>query len=234
MQANWLIGAGSALQHGTVADDAKVRVVVGDDHPMYRRSLRAAIDDHADLELVGDAADGNQALDRVRELQPDVALLDLRMPGLDGFEVLTALREDERSSHVRSSDVLFLSAFGDSATVHRALEAGASGFLSKDAEESEICEAILSVARDGQIVVSPQLQQAVFDRIRQQASGSRLSAREKQILAGVAAGKSLAAIGEELSLSPATVKTYLHRAYEKLGVSDRAAAVAKAYQQGIL
>lgn len=229
MQANWLIGAGSALQHGTVADDAKVRVVVGDDHPMYRRSLRAAIDDHADLELVGDAADGNQALDRVRELQPDVALLDLRMPGLDGFEVLTALREDERSSHV-----LFLSAFGDSATVHRALEAGASGFLSKDAEESEICEAILSVARDGQIVVSPQLQQAVFDRIRQQASGSRLSAREKQILAGVAAGKSLAAIGEELSLSPATVKTYLHRAYEKLGVSDRAAAVAKAYQQGIL
>ncbi|MCP9490774.1 MAG: response regulator transcription factor [Solirubrobacteraceae bacterium MAG38_C4-C5] len=229
MQGNWLIGAGSALQHGTVADDAKVRVVVGDDHPMYRRSLRSAIEDHPDLDLVGDAADGNQALDRVREFEPDVALLDLRMPGLDGFEVLAALREDQRSPRV-----LFLSAFGDSATVHRALEAGASGFLSKDAEESEICEAILAVARDSQIVVSPQLQQAVFDRIRQQASGNRLSAREKQILAGVAAGQSFAAIGEELSLSPATVKTYLHRAYEKLGVSDRAAAVAKAFQQGIL
>lgn len=229
MQANWLVGAHLALQHGSVSDRANVRVVVGDDHPMYRRSLMAAIDDHPDLELVGDAADGHQALERVRALEPDVALMDLRMPGLDGFEVLAGVQEAGQSSRV-----LFLSAFGDSATVHHALEAGASGFLSKDADESEICEAILSVARDGEIVVSPPLQQAVFDRIRQQAGGSRLSAREKEILTGVAAGKSLAVIGGELSLSTATVKTYLHRAYDKLGVSDRAAAVAKAIQQGLL
>lgn len=229
MEANWLVGAHLALQHGSVPDRANVRVVVGDDHPMYRRSLMAAIDDHPDLELVGDAADGHQALERVRALEPDVALMDLRMPGLDGFEVLAGVQEAGQSSRV-----LFLSAFGDSATVHHALEAGASGFLSKDADESEICEAILSVARDGEIVVSPRLQQAVFDRIRQQAGGSRLSAREKEILTGVAAGKSLAVIGGELSLSTATVKTYLHRAYDKLGVSDRAAAVAKAIQQGLL
>lgn len=214
---------------GNVVGDGKVRVVVGDDHPMYRRSLVAAIDDHTELELAGEAADGRQALDRVRAANPHVALMDLRMPELDGFEVLAALSEGGWSPRV-----VFLSAFGDSATVHRALEAGASGFLSKDADGTEICAAVLSVAREGRIVVSPQLQQVVFDRIRQQAIGHRLSVREKQILAGVAAGKPLAAIADELALSPATVKTYLHRAYDKLGVSNRAAAVAKAFQRGIL
>ncbi|MCP9491569.1 MAG: response regulator transcription factor [Solirubrobacteraceae bacterium MAG38_C4-C5] len=208
----------------------QVRVVVGDDHPMYRRSLAAAITDHPGLELVGEALDGRRALERIRELEPEVALLDLRMPELDGFEVLAALGDGSAATRV-----LFLSAFGDSATVHRALEAGAAGFLSKDADEAEICEAILAVAREGRTVVSATLQQAVFDRIRQRGVGpSRLSAREREILAGVAAGKQVATIGHELSLSAATVKTYLHRAYDKLGVSDRAAAVAKAYEEGLL
>lgn len=103
---------------------SRTPVVVGDDHPMYRRSLMAAVDDHPDLDLVGDAADGHQALARVRALEPDVALMDLRMPGLDGFEVLAGVQEAGQSSRV-----LFLSAFGDSATVHHALEARGLGLL---------------------------------------------------------------------------------------------------------
>lgn len=202
MQGPWLIRSATSLQRGRVTDKARVRVVVGEDHPMYRRSLTAAISEHPKLELVGQAPDGRQALERIRALEPDVALLDLRMPELDGFEVLVALSDGMTAPHV-----LFLSAFGDSATVHRALECGASGFLSKDADDTEICEAILTVAREGTTVVSAQLQQAVFDRIRQRGATSRLSPREHQILTGVAAGKSLATIGQELSLSTATVKT---------------------------
>lgn len=229
MLTSQLIHIASPLQHGMMPADRKVRVVVGDDHPMYRRSVAATITDHAELELVGEAADGRAAIESVRETKPDVALLDLRMPAMDGFEVLAVLRNAKEPTHV-----VFLSAFGDSATVHRALESGASGFLSKDADEREICEAVLRVARHDQTVVSPQLQQAVFDRIRQQGAGERLSAREREILTGIAAGKPLAQLGQELSLSPATVKTYLHRAYDKLGVSDRAAAVAEAMRRGLL
>lgn len=212
-----------------VAAERPIRVVVADDHPMYRRSVAAAITDHPQLQLVGEAATGTLALEQIAVHSPDLALLDLRMPDLDGFAVLAALTIAEGSPRV-----LFLSAFGDSATVHRALEAGAAGFLSKDADEQEICSAIVAVVREGQTVVSAQLQQGVLARIRQQGASNRLSARECQILQGVAAGQQLAEIGVQLSLSPSTVKTYLHRAYDKLGVSDRAAAVAEAFKRGLL
>lgn len=206
-----------------------VRVLIADDHPMYRRSVADAITSNARLELVGEAADGAEVLRLLDAHAADLLLLDMRMPELDGFEVLSAL--EGRADAPR---VVFLSAFDDGATVHRALEAGASGFLSKDAGESEICEAIIDVVVHGQTVVSPRLQQAMFSDIRQRGGTQQLSARERQILSGVATGQQLAQIAVELHLSPATVKTYLHRAYDKLGVSTSAAAVAEALKRGSL
>lgn len=206
-----------------------MRVLIADDHPMYRRSVAEAITSNAQLELVGEAEDGAELLRLLAERPCDLLLVDMRMPEMDGFAVLGALE-----GRPEAPRVVFLSAFDDGATVRRALEAGASGFLSKDAGEAEICAAVIDVVVHGQTVVSPRLQQAVFSEIRQRGGTQQLSAREREILGGVAAGQQLAEIAEELHLSPATVKTYLHRAYDKLGVSSSAAAVAEAIKRGSL
>jgi DNA-binding NarL/FixJ family response regulator len=129
--------------------------------------------------------------------------------------------------------VVVVSAFADSPTVHGALEAGAAGFLSKRTEEDELCRALLEVAA-GRTVVSPDLHQSVFEQIQRRGRQERLSPREAEMLRLVADGHDHAEIGRRLALSPATVKTYLHRAYDKLGVSTSAAAVAEAMRRGLL
>jgi two-component system nitrate/nitrite response regulator NarL len=209
---------------------ARVRVLVADDHPLFREGVARAIRDRPDLELVAEAADGAAALEQTFLLTPDVALLDVRLPGLDGPSVLKALR--------RAGDatpVLFLSAFTDGDVVHPALSAGAAGYLSKEATRDEICDAIAAVAR-GETVLSREAQAGVIRALhhRGSAADAVLTPREREVLTLTASGISAPEIGRRLYLSPATVKTHLGRTYEKLGVDDRAAAVAEAIRRGLI
>jgi two-component system, NarL family, nitrate/nitrite response regulator NarL len=208
---------------------AAVRVVVADDHPLYRDGLTGAIRAQPHLDLVGEAADGSGALALISEHSPDVALLDVKMH-FDGPSVLKRLQAVGSSTRV-----VFLSAYLDSALVYSALEAGAAGFLSKRADRAAICDALHAAAR-GEIVLSPETQTALGHEIHmnRRSDGPRLTAREYEVLALAAEGLSASAIGERLFLSPATIKTHLAHVYDKLGVSDRAAAVAEAFRRGLL
>jgi two-component system nitrate/nitrite response regulator NarL len=206
-----------------------VRVLVADDHPAMRGALARMVRDFDGLELVGEAGDGEQAAALIESRLPDVALVDVRMPGLDGLGLLRRLIA--AGSPVR---VLLISGSDDSAIAHEAIGQGAAGFLSKDAEEAEICEAIVSVA-DGRSVLSPALQPGVLDLIRQRAGDiGRVSGRERELLALATKGLTTAEIAGRLNLSPNTVKTYWQRVYEKLGASDRASAVAEAIRRGLV
>lgn len=210
---------------------APVRTLIADDHPLYRDGVARAIRARPDLELVGTAADGREALDGIRRLQPDVALIDVRMPGLDGRGVLGAVQREGLSARV-----ILLSASVESETVYEALAAGARGYLSKDADAGQIGDAIAAVAR-GETVLAREVQSALATQIQRQAQSTgrpALSAREQEVLRLVAEGRSTPEIGARLHLSPATVKGHLQTLYEKLGVSERAAAVAEGMRRGLL
>jgi two-component system, NarL family, nitrate/nitrite response regulator NarL len=208
-----------------------VTVLVADDHPLYREGIARAIEQRPDLRLVGAVADGQEALDRIRALTPDVAVLDVRMPVFDGVEVLTALRAEQRPTRI-----VLLSAFTDREIVVAAVAAGVDGYLSKDADRTEICDAVAAVAR-GEARLDPALQAGLMDEIRRrrtQGPPARLTDREAEVLRFIAEGMSAPAIAERLELSTATVKTHLSNLYDKLGVSDRAAAVAEAMRRDLL
>jgi two-component system nitrate/nitrite response regulator NarL len=210
---------------------SRVKVLLADDHPIYREGLARAIKERPELQLVAEAENGRDALDLIRDRRPDVAVLDVRMPDLDGPQVMRALRRE----HV-DVGVLFLSAGADGGTSYGVVADGARGYLSKQAGRSEICEAISRVAR-GETVLAPEVQAGLASEIgRRQAAGDgpALTERESEILRLVADGLSAPDIGEAIHLSPTTVKGHLHTLYEKLGVSDRAAAVAEAMRRGLL
>ena len=208
---------------------ARVRVLVADDHPVFREGIVRAIKDRPELELVGEAADGREALDMVRRLDPDVAVLDVKMPGLDGIQVVNAITRDGLRTRV-----VLLSAFVEGEVVYGAISSGAAGYLSKDADRQRICEAVSAVAR-GETVLSPEIQAGIAEQIRARGGDAPpLSARERQVLELIAEGLTVAEIGERIHLSPGTIKSHLQSLYEKLGVSDRAAAVATAMRRGLL
>ena len=206
------------------------RVVVADDHPLFRDGLTRRIADRPELDLVGEASDGADALAAIRSLRPDVAVLDIRMPRLDGIKIAAAVTRDGLETRV-----MILSAHLESALVFKALAAGARAFLSKDADRGEVCEAIIAVAR-GEVVLPPGVHSGLVGQIRANAPRDTLSLtlREREVLALIADGASAPQIGRQLHLSTGTVKTHLARLYEKLGVSDRAAAVAEAMRRGLL
>jgi two-component system, NarL family, nitrate/nitrite response regulator NarL len=208
----------------------RVRVYVADDHPLYREGVVRAMKDRPDFELVGEAGDGEQALADIERLKPDVALLDVKMPGRDGIRVLNAVERDKLPTRV-----IFLSAYLDSAVVYRAVAAGAAAYLSKDSGRQAICDAVAAVAR-GDAVFAPEIQAGIAREIRMREKDDRpvLTPREREILHLTAEGCSAPEIGLRLYLSPTTVKTHLQHLYEKLGVSDRAAAVAEAMRRGLL
>jgi two-component system nitrate/nitrite response regulator NarL len=209
----------------------RTRVLVADDHPLFRHGIVDIIKRRPELELVADVPDGRSALAALQEHRPEVALLDVDMPYLNGLDVLRAAVRDELAVRV-----VFLSGYADSATVYDALQAGAAGFLYKDASAEAVCEAVQAVARGG-TVLAPQIQAALAEELRARApvdERPQLSAREHVILALTAEGLTSPDIGKRLQLSPATVKTHLQNAYEKLGVSDRAAAVAEGMRRGLL
>jgi two-component system, NarL family, nitrate/nitrite response regulator NarL len=211
--------------------DGPVRVLLADDHPMLREGVARSVRDRPDLTLVGEADTGHRALELIRSERPDVALLDVRMPELDGLGVLRALTADESATRV-----VFLSAFADGPTVYSALAGGAAGFLTKDTDRQTICDALSAAAR-GETVLSPGLQTGVADQIRARAradTGMTLTNRELEVLRLAAGGRSGPQIAQILVIAPTTVKSHLQNAYEKLGVSDRVAAVAEAMRRGLL
>ena len=212
------------------SDQRRVRVVVADDHPLFREGIVRAVRDRPEFELVGEAADGRAALDEIRRLEPDVAVIDVKMPELDGLQVLNALQRDGSKTRV-----VLLSAFLDGAVVFQAVAAGAAAYLSKDAERRDICEAVAAVAR-GETVLSPGAQAGIAEEVRARGHVGRpaLTPREQEILVHVAEGRTAPDIAKLLYLSPATVKGHLQAIYEKLGVSDRAAAVAEGMRRGLL
>jgi two-component system nitrate/nitrite response regulator NarL len=212
------------------ASTTKVRVVVADDHPLYRDGLVRALTASGQVDVVAEAGDGREALAAIRELLPDVALVDYRLPSLDGVAVAHAVQRDGLATRV-----LLVSAFTDSGVVYRALETGASGFLPKEARREQIVDAVLACAR-GENVLPPEVASGLIAEIRMRRTSDApvLTDREQEILRLIAEGKSLPAIAKELFLGVTTVKTHVQHLYEKLGVSDRAAAVAVAMRRGLL
>ncbi|QLL06836.1 response regulator [Mycobacterium vicinigordonae] len=208
----------------------KVRVVVGDDHPLFREGVVRALSLSGSVSVVGEADDGAGALELIKEHRPDVALLDYRMPGMDGAQVAAAVRNNDLPTRV-----LLISAHDEAAIVYQALQQGAAGFLLKDSTRTEIVKAVLDCAQ-GRDVVAPSLVGGLAGEIRQRAAPNTpvLSAREREVLQRISRGQSIPAIAAELYVAPSTVKTHVQRLYEKLGVSDRAAAVAEAMRQRLL
>ena len=211
----------------------RVKVLVADDHPIYREGIVRAINERPDLELVGEAADGREALEKIQELGPEVAVLDIRMPGLDGTQVLSAMRRDGLAT-----EVLFISAFMEPELAYKTVAAGARGYLSKEASRQEVCEAIITIARGGTALATEAqlgLAQEIQERERRGGHGPpQLTEREQEVLKLVAKGLSGPEIAEEIHLSVTTVKSHLNSLYHKLDVSDRAAAVAEAMRRGLL
>jgi two-component system nitrate/nitrite response regulator NarL len=210
--------------------DEFVTAVVIDDHPFFRDGVVRGLTMSGRVKVVGEADGGRAGLEVIRTELPDVAVVDVQMPDLDGLEVVHAVVRDG----LRTA-VLLLSAVTDSAIVFEALEAGAKGYLSKDSSREEVVAAVEQVAH-GRTVVPPELTAGLVDQIRMRADSSApvLSEREAQVLAAFARGLSIPQIAAELYLAPSTVKTHTQRLYDKLGVGDRAAAVAEGMRRGLL
>jgi two-component system, NarL family, nitrate/nitrite response regulator NarL len=219
----------SLQKHAQGQPGGATRVLVADAHPIYLKGLVDWIQRGSDLELVGEAIDGHEAVDRIGELEPDLALLDLKLPELDGIGVVRKIGGAQ--SRTRS---ILLSANPEGEVIYEAIEAGAAAYLSKEARGDELHAAIQAVS-SGQRFLSPGLDQPLADEVARRANKTAaLSFREGEILELIAEGLSNAAIGKRLSISESTVKSYGRRAFEKLGVSTRAAAIAEAMRHGLL
>lgn len=213
-----------------LTSERRIEVVVIDDHPFFRDGVSRGLTNSGLITVVAEAENGRDGLAAIAEHRPQVAVVDYQMPDLDGIAVTQAVVRDGLPTRV-----LLLSAITDSPVVFRALEVGASGYLSKDARRAEIVDAVLSVAQ-GRTVVPPELAGSLAQEIRTRAQPSRpvLSEREMQVLKGFARGLSIPQLAKELYIGASTVKTHTQRLYEKLGVSDRAAAVAEGMRRGLL
>ena len=205
-----------------------IRIVLADDHPVVREGLRGMLAAEPGLEVVGEAGSGSEAVALVGRLRPDVVLMDLRMPGGDGVEAITKIRASGDSG----ARIIVLTTYDTDADILRAVEAGAAGYLLKDSPRADLLRAIRAAAR-GETVLAPAVAGRLISRVREPRAEA-LSARETEVLALVARGLTNVQIGRALYVSEATVKTHLMRACTKLGVTGRAAAVAKAMQTGAL
>ncbi|MDQ1546892.1 MAG: hypothetical protein QOH69_1796 [Actinomycetota bacterium] len=203
-----------------------IRVLVADDHPVVRSGIVALLHTAPDVEVVGEASTGLEAVDLALALTPDVVLMDLRMPGLDGDEATARILAAE--PEVR---VLILTTYETDDSILTAIEAGASGYLLKAAPQEEIIAGVRAVAR-GEVALAPRIAALLVQRVKTPAPA--LSPRETQVLRLVAAGKSNPTIAAELFVGEATVKTHLLHVFEKLDVSDRTRAVTRAMELGLL
>jgi DNA-binding NarL/FixJ family response regulator len=209
--------------------NAPIRVMIVDDHPVVRNGLIGMLEGDRGFEVVGEAGDGAEAVRRAKALAPDVILMDLRMPEMDGVSAIAALSQAGSSARV-----LVLTTYDTDSDVLSAIEAGATGYLLKDAPGAELFRAIRAAA-SGEAVLSPSVATRVVGQVRAPAAPAEpISARELEVLELIARGASNREAAARLFISEATVKTHLMHIYAKLGVSDRAAAVAEAFDRGLL
>jgi DNA-binding NarL/FixJ family response regulator len=207
--------------------DPSTKVLLVDDHPVVREGLRGMIDAEPDLTVVGEAGSGAEAIVLAESLCPDVILMDLRMPDVDGVTATGRILEV-----LPQTRIVVVTTYESDTDILRAVEAGAAGYLLKDASRAELADAVRDAAR-GKTVLAPAVADRLVHFVRQPTSVT-LSGREVEVLSQVAKGKTNAEIGQQLHISEATVKTHLLRAFNKLGVSDRTAAVTTAMSLGLL
>lgn len=206
---------------------APVTVLIADDHPVVREGLRGMLAAEPGIVVVGEAGSGDEAVTMARMHRPDVVLMDLRMPGGDGVDATAGIL-----ATVSSTRVVVLTTYETDADIVRAVEAGATGYLLKDTPRADLVSAVRAAAR-GETVLGPTVAGRLVSHLRRPAA-EPLSARETEVLTLVARGQTNAEIGRALYISEATVKTHLLRAFGKLGVSDRTAAVTTAIERGML
>jgi DNA-binding NarL/FixJ family response regulator len=204
-----------------------IRLLLVDDHPVVRDGLRGMFANEERFEIVGEAGSGNEAVSKAAALQPDVVLMDLRMPEGDGVEAIRRIKERGRDSRV-----LVLTTYDTERDVLPAIEAGATGYLLKDTPRLELLNAVEATAR-GEGVLSPPVSSRLMDQVRLPRKEA-VSDRELEVLRQVAVGSTNREIAERLFISEATVKTHLLHIFTKLGVNDRAAAVAAGFESGLL
>ena len=204
-----------------------IRLLIVDDHPIVRGGLHALFEDDPGFVVVGQAEDGVQAVERAAALGAEVVLMDLRMPRMGGVEAIRLLR-----ARLPDIKVLVLTTFDSDADVLPAIEAGATGYLLKDSPRDELVRAVNAAYR-GEAVLAPSVARILLGRVRAPAPTESLTERESKVLKLVASGSTNREAARQLFISEATVKTHLLHIYAKLGVRDRAAAVAEAYKRGL-
>jgi DNA-binding NarL/FixJ family response regulator len=214
-----------------------IRVLLADDQALVRSGFRSLLEARDDVEVVGEAASGEEAVAQARALRPDVVLMDIRMPGLDGLEATRQIAADSRLAAVR---VVILTTFGLDEYLFDALRYGASGFLVKDTEPADLVTAVRVVAA-GDSLISPGMTRRLVEEFAARAKPSRaaselavLTDREREVLILVAAGLTNDEIGGRLYMSPATARTHVSRAMTKLGARDRTQLVVLAYETGLV
>ena len=214
-----------------------IRVLLVDDQVLVRGGLRALLDAQPDIEVVGEAGDGAEAIGATEALRPDVVLMDIRMPGTDGLEATRAISEDPRLTDVR---IVVLTTFDLDEYVFEAIKLGAAGFLVKDTEPADLIRAVRTVA-GGEGLLSPRATRRLVEEYAARAKPAglapeldRLTDREREVMSHAAAGLSNGEIAALLVISPTTVKTHVSRAMTKLGARDRAQLVVFAYETGLV
>jgi DNA-binding NarL/FixJ family response regulator len=204
-----------------------VRVLIADDHPVVRSGIKGMLEPDPGFDVVGEASSGPEAVALALHEHPDVVLMDLQMPGLDGASATTQIK-----AQLPKTQVLVLTTYAADADIVRAIDAGAVGYLLKDAPHEEIARAVRAAAR-GETTLAPAIAQRLMQRVRS-AAGDALSAREIAVLQLAARGLSNSEIAKELFVSTTTAKAHLVHIYAKLGVNDRTAAVTTALERGII
>jgi len=214
--------------------NARIRLLIVDDHPVVRDGLKGMLSSQQDLVIAGEASNGEEAVALAGRLHPDVVLMDLRMPLMDGVTAIGRIREGWPEIHV-----LVLTTYDADADILRAVEAGATGYILKDAPRDELFRAVRSTAA-GQSYLSPSVAARLMGQVRSAREGDReprgeaLSAREREVLESVARGATNKEIARQLHISEATVKSHLLHIFSKLGASDRTQAVTIAVKKGVI
>jgi len=221
-----------------VIAEGSIRVLVADDQALVRGGFRVMLDSAADLEVVGEASDGAEAIELARQLKPDVVLMDIRMPGIDGIEATRAIVADPEAASAR---ILILTTFDVDEYVYEALRAGASGFLLKDTDPGTLLDAVRTIAA-GEALLAPSVTRRLIAEFARRPAQARsrladieqLTEREREVFVLVAHGLSNGEIATQLFISPATAKTHVSRVMMKLGARDRAQLVSMAYESGFV
>ena len=210
----------------------KIKVFLADDHAVLRDGLRSLLEASGEIEVIGEAGDGRAALDAIERLKPDVVLMDISMPGLDGVQATEILHE-----RLPALRIVMLSMVADAEIIYRALRAGAFGYLVKASAGREVVQAVRTVQR-GKRFLSEQVSEKIVDdyarEVRKKSPLESLSGRERQVLQLLAEGRSAPDIARAISISPRTVETYRERIREKLGLRDQRELILFAVQHGIL